>query len=210
MAILNNGILGPVANKVGSVIGRNFRGLNVITQLYNTSQKPATTDQKREQARLGMLSSFLSTAQGVIDEGFLKTVKTGQSPLNAAYSFNYRQAFVEQNGQLALNYSKIVFSRGPVERPNCATVKREGNKIIFTWLPQAENKFNRFDDVASFLLYNLEKKKMKLLRHKVLRSELKFEFELAEPLLEDNFHSYMLFTNQSGKLIGNSEYVVST
>ena len=207
MAILKHGILGPVSNKVGTVIGRNFRGLNVITQLYNTSQKPATVGQKLENNRLTMLSSFLSDAQWVIVPGFTKTAKAGQSALNAAYSYNYPNAFIEENDALSINFPKIVFSRGPVEQPNCATVKMEGNQIIFNWLAQAENKYNRHDDHTSFLIHSANWPHMIILQHTVTRSSLRFEFELPETRLGDTLHCFMLFSNRNGKLIGNSEYI---
>lgn len=207
MAILKNGIMGPISNKIGTVIGRNFRGQNVITQLYRKSQKLATEDQKRGQYRLGILSSFLSRAQSIVIPGFTKTTKGGQSPLNAAYAFNYKHAFIEEEQEFKINYPQIVLSRGPVERPNCASVRREGNSLIFTWLPQPENMYSRFDDIAKFLIYRSEKKKMLVLNPNVLRSYLRFEFELPKPFHEAELHCYMIFNTTNGKLVGNSEYI---
>lgn len=207
MGVIKNGIMGPVTNKVGTVIGRNFRGLNVITQLYKKSKKSATNKQERAQIRLGLLSKFLSGAQKVVDPGFIKTIKAGQSPLNAAYSYNYRHAFVEENDETKLNFPKLVLSRGPIERPNCAAVKREGNKIVFSWLVQAENKYSRHDDRADFLMYAPANKKMILLKYKAMRSALQFEFKLPKSLQEYTFHCFMIFSNQNGKLVGTSEYV---
>lgn len=192
---------------MGTVIGRNFRGLNVITQLYRKSHKLPTDDQIRVQTRLGLLSSFLSEAQSLVNLGFKKTTKAGQSALNAAYSYNYRHAFVEENQEPKLNFPKLVLSRGPVERPNCAAVKREGNKIVFTWLAQAENKYNRHDDRAWFLMCAQKDEKILLLKHKAMRSALQFEFELPKSLEGCTFHCYMVFSSQNDQLVGMSEYV---
>jgi hypothetical protein len=209
MAIVKDGILGPFQNKVGTVIGRKFRGLDVMTGLYKKkTENPPSEAQLRQQARFGMLSTFLYDAADLVEPGFKKFVKAGQSPVNAAYKFNFPQAFIEDGDNIQINFPKIIFSRGPVETPNCPSVMLIGaDKIKFSWLPQAENMNSRYGDKGSFLIYSVEKKKVVVLRDKELRGVREYEYEIEDSLQGDTLHCYMSFNNERGKLAGNSVYV---
>lgn len=237
MAIVKDGVMGPFRNKVGTVVGRKFRGLDVMTGLYEKKTNRAPSEAKlRQQARFGMLSAFLYAAADLVEPGFKRLVKAGQSPVNAAYKFNFPHAFVEgmeeaapDTGEITdavgmtgaesaiapatvyhigLNFPKLVYSRGAVERANCPSVALAApDKILISWLPQAENVYSRYGDKASFLLYNVEKKMTIVLRDQVLRGNLSYEYELHETLQGDTFHCWMSFNNESGKLAGDSVYV---
>lgn len=102
MAIINDGILGPFNNKVETVIGRKFRGLDIMTGLYEKrTNNPPTLDKLRQQARFGLLNSFLSDISTLVNPGFKNYVKKGQSPINAAFSYNFAHAFIESNEAVA-------------------------------------------------------------------------------------------------------------
>lgn len=207
MGIVKDGVMGLFINKVGTVIGRQHRGQNVIVAKYRKSQKQPTQKQLDAQMRFGMLNHFLSKMEELVDPGFEKTVKAGQSPINAAYAFNYKHAFTTENGQFKLNMPKLVLSRGPVQRPNCATVTRAGNKIVFSWLAQPENQYCRYNDKASFELCTSDTKIIVHHPDKAFRSDLQFEVTLPKGTDTNTFHCFMVFSNTTGKIVGDSEYV---
>jgi hypothetical protein len=118
MGIIRKGILGPMVNKTGAVIGRMHRGQNVLVQLYKerSADKPSTEGQIAAQDRLGMLSSFLSNIRNMVDIGFKKMGKHN-SPVNAALSYNSDHAFIQKGEEQELNYAQLVYSIGDVEGP---------------------------------------------------------------------------------------------
>ncbi|RYE52390.1 MAG: hypothetical protein EOP48_16630, partial [Sphingobacteriales bacterium] len=118
MGILIKGILGPMINKTGAVIGRMHRGQNVIVQLYKerSADKVSTEGQLTVQNHFGKLSSFLSNIRNMVDIGFKKMIKHN-SPVNAAFSYNSSHAFIQVGEKKELNYAKLIYSIGDVEGP---------------------------------------------------------------------------------------------
>ena len=207
MGILKNGILGGVKNKVGAVVGRTHRGQDVITGLPRISTKEKTGGQLEQQDRFGMLNSFLAQLKELIAQGFKRFAKK-RSTLNEAFSYNYGHAFVELDESIEINYPKIVYSRGPVSTVNCPTVAlSEENTVLFSWLPEGQNENTRASDKATFLIYSAGMKDASYFIGTANRSDLSFAVELDEKLIGTGLHCYMSFSNESGKLVGNSVYV---
>lgn len=207
MGILKNGILGGVKNKVGAVVGRTHRGQDIITGLHRISTTAKTGGQLDQQDRFGMLNSFLAQLKELIDPGFKHFAKK-RSTLNAAFSYNYGHAFVEQQESIEINYPKIVYSRGPVSAVNCPAVTLSTENIVsFSWLPEGQNEYTRASDKATFLIYSAGKKDASCFIGAAKRADLSFSVALNEALIGTDLHCYMNFSNESGKLTGNSMYV---
>jgi hypothetical protein len=116
MSIQKSGIIGSFRNKVGPVAGRRYRRQDLLTALPRTSKKPATSKQLKSQHLFGLLNSFLSAISTLVDPGFNAFVKNN-SPVNAAFAYNYDYAFVSVEGVYHLNYPKLRYSRGHVVTP---------------------------------------------------------------------------------------------
>ncbi|RZM24840.1 MAG: hypothetical protein EOO88_21430 [Pedobacter sp.] len=207
MGILENGILGGVRNKVGPAIGKKFRGMDLVVGPYRESNKPEKPGEIRQQNKFGMLNYFLDYVREVVDVGF-KQYARKHTAVNAAHSHNFAHAFIEEGDELKLNFPKLALSRGNVAIPNCPSVAlTAANMLTFSWLPEAENQNTRRNDRASFVVWQVIENKPLVLVNTVVRSDLQFSLEIKGDLQGETLHCYMNFTNDSGKLVGNSIYV---
>ena len=206
MGIQKSGIIGPFRNKVGPAIGRRHMGQNLLTALPHKSNKPATAKQLEAQHLFGLLNSFLSAIDRLVNIGFKAYVKNN-SPVNAAFSYNYEKAFVKLDGEDQLNYPKLVYSRGHIVTPEGAQVISETGKITFSWLPQNQSAYCQFTDRASFLVYNPAKEKAMILQAPVDRYAQSFVMEMPANYVGDAVHCYMSFASVSGKMQGDSLYI---
>lgn len=207
MGILNDGILGGFRNKVGTVIGRKFRDMDLIVGPYRESTKPETKGEILQQNRFRMINHFLNYLKSVVGPGFKQYAKK-KSALNAAHSYNYGHAFIEEEGVLKLNFPKMVYSRGNVSIPNCPSVVLSApEQLTFTWLPEGENQFTRGNDKASFVVWMEKSDKPLILIDAAPRSALEFSMEIPGNLGIETLHCYMSFKNATGKLVSNSFYV---
>jgi len=207
MGILDNGILGGFHNKVGPSIGKKFRGMDLIVGPYRESSKPEKPAEIRQQNKFAMLNYFLNYLKSVVNPGFKQYAKKC-SAVNAAHSYNFPHAFTEEGGVVKLNYSKLVYSRGNVAIPNCPSVALTApDQLTFTWLAEAENQYTRVHDRASFVVWRAVENSPLVLINKVLRGDLQFSMEIGKNWRGETLHCYMNFTNDSGKLTGNSFYV---
>ena len=79
--------------------------------------------------------------------------------------------------------------------------------MTFSWLPEGQNEDTRDSDKATFLIYSAGKKDASYYIGAAKRADLSFSVGLNEELIGTDLHCYMSFSNESGKLVGNSMYV---
>lgn len=206
MGIVDSGILGPFRKKVGPAIGRRHMGQNLILPLYHKTTKPATEDQIDQQNKFGLLNGLLNKMKRFVEPGF-KVYAKKKSARNAAYSYNFKHAFVEVEGQTVLNFPMLVLSRGNVARPDGLQVYRQANVLSFTWQPQRQSASCLFTDMASFLVYNPVKKRVMLRSRAVSRYDGSFSMVLSDNTAGDELHCYVVFSTADGKSTGTSKYV---
>lgn len=206
MGILKSGPFGPFRKKVGPAIGRRHMGQNLLLPLPHKSNQPATAKQMVAQVKLGLLNSFLNNIDPLINIGFKRYVKHN-SPVNAAFSYNYGHAFVKQDGQFRINYSKIVYSRGHIVTPEEPELIPEPGKITFEWQRQQQSAYCQFTDLASFLVYFPSKNYGLIVLDQVNRFVQKYVVELPPDCSGETVHCYMNFRSADGKLNGDSCYV---
>ncbi|MEJ2881567.1 DUF6266 family protein [Pedobacter sp. GR22-6] len=206
MGILNSGINGPMRNKAGAVVGRMSRGQNIVSGLPRTSDKPGTEPQLLAREQLILLSQFLNSISNLVNPGFKQYRKKG-SALNAAYAYNFEQAFVFEEDKVILNYPAIVYSRGHVKGALVPSVTLEEGMAIFKWQEQQESNFCRFSDQASFLLVAADTGKAAIFQNVTRRDACGFTVALPAKLKNTALHAYMNFSSADGKLVGNSRYV---
>lgn len=206
MGILKSGIFGPFRKKVGPGIGRRHMGQNLILPLPHKSNKPATAGQLETQLKLGLLNSFLNTIDKLVNIGFKRYTKYN-SPVNAAFKYNYNHAFVKQGDEYEINFPEIVYSRGHIVAPEGAQVVSASGKISFSWLPQSQSAYCQFTDAASFLVYNPVMKKAMIFLGKVTRYAKNYVMEISPDYVGATVHCYMNFNSANGKLQGDSFYI---
>ncbi|SMC70316.1 DUF6266 family protein [Pedobacter nyackensis] len=206
MGILKSGIHGPVRNKTGALITRMHKGMNIVTGGYRKSNKAPTTSQLDAQAKLGLLSGFLSHIDELIKIGFKQYAK-GKDPVNVASAYNYNHAFLTDGTELTLNYPELVYSRGYILAPESPAVLALPAQIEFNWLPQRQSTYCQYTDLATFLIYNPAKNrayKRALITDRYAQGYL---FDLPSSFAGDTVHCYMNFASKDGKLQGNSTYI---
>jgi hypothetical protein len=204
MGILENGLLGGFRNKVGPVIGRKSRGMDVIVSLYRTGAKAETEGEIRQQGRFKLLNNFLTQLSAEVEEGFRQYAKK-KSAQNAAHSYNYGRAFIEDEHGIKLNFSKLVYSRGSVAIASCPEVSLTAPRLLtFKWMAEAESQYNRENDRASFVVWMEGMESPMGMLRVAQRSDLQISMKLPDNLSAQTLHCYMNFENDNGKLVGNS------
>jgi hypothetical protein len=211
MGILNSGIFGGFRKKTGPIIGRRSRGQNIITSLHHTSNKPRTDLQLDSQDKFGMLNMFLGNIAELVNIGFKSYVKKN-SPVNAAYKYNYKHAFVLQQDQWILNYPMLVYSRGHVSGPQGAVAgllsdPETGHLVAFSWQLQTQSDYCRFTDQATFLAYSPSMNRRFMAQDAADRYAQEFKLLLPPDFDAGPLHCYMSFRSKEGAQVGNSHYI---
>lgn len=89
MAKYRLGVMGTFKNKVGIVVGRKWRNLNVMSAYQGDVKNPNTSKQQIVRMKFGALSSLAAA--------FSKTVRYGYAGVSAGTKVPQRCAFIKQN-----------------------------------------------------------------------------------------------------------------
>ena len=91
MATFNKGILGGFSGKVGTVVGANWRGKDIMRSLPKPSQKEPTEKQLLQQAKFKLAVSFLQPLK-TIQSQYFGSGSGVKSRVNLATSYTINEA----------------------------------------------------------------------------------------------------------------------
>lgn len=151
MAKFVNGILGGFSGKVGTVIGACWNGIDYMRGLAASITNPRTPAQLEQRAKFSLIITFLRSLTAFLRIGF-KSAAQKMSAFNAAMAYNVKNAITGIYPALAIDYTKIVVSRGNLAGVlNPGLVSNVAGKVDFTW---DDNSYepNAMDDDQIFLV----------------------------------------------------------
>ncbi|SEL06929.1 DUF6266 family protein [Parapedobacter koreensis] len=135
MATAKNGINGAFIGKVGSIVGYELNGKNVIRAIGRRT-KPFSKLELLNQAKMKVVSEFLGPIKPYIKFGFQHEVPSGShvGAFQLAQSYTRKNAIeVDEQGNPFINPEKVLISKGKLAPPLNCTVERDGNRLTFRW-----------------------------------------------------------------------------
>lgn len=105
--------LGHMTGKIGTVILKNWKGVDVVQSLphWKTKKRICTDTQVVNQDLFKSVNAFLRPAIRAINLGFQQSKKAKMTPLNAASSFHLQNAVARTNESWSVHFSQVKFSR---------------------------------------------------------------------------------------------------
>jgi len=164
MAIITEGVNGPVVGRLGNVVFYQVKGQNRARSLPRTpkrGRKPSP-EQTVQRTRFKLMQAWLSPLKPLVRIGFGQYAPP-KSGHNVAMSYNMRHAIVEHDGQLSVDPTAFRFSGGPLTPPSHAQVDLEDGRLRFTWdkpgsgahLGNARTLFLAYNTTESLVYYSI-------------------------------------------------------
>ncbi|SHN45495.1 DUF6266 family protein [Chitinophaga sp. CF418] len=202
------GILGPFSGLVGTVVGAVWNGIAVMRSRPTKSNRPATQAQLNTQFKLALVTGFLRRIKLLINKGY-QQFNNGITPMNAATAYHLKNAVTGTSSlNYAIDYEKVVFSQGNLLPAAGAQVQiTTAARLNFSWLNDATLGSTGGTDLATFMVYNLEKDKFVTLAGAVARSAAAFVLQVPPDFSGDDVHCWMAFVSFDGKEVSDSTYV---
>ena len=146
------GILGGFEGKVGTVVGGRWKGIDYMRHKGRKSNKPPTQAQLEQQARFAMVGSFTSKIGKLLEVSFKDTPSlTG---VNVAFSDIYKKAITGVYPSFALDYSKILISKGVLQNAALPVATPAGaGAVKFDWVDNTSDSLANADDKAIIVVY---------------------------------------------------------
>lgn len=207
MGTIKKGILGGFSGKVGTVIGANWRGLDVMRSLPKKSGIAPTDDQIKQRLKFGIVMGFLSPVKGIIEKAY-GTSQGVKSRFNLATSFHIQEAIAGIMPALDIDFPKVVFTKGELLGPSSATATAAAaGEIAYAWQNNNNSGLSKDTDKAIAIVFSPSEKKYVILDGGAVRSDLALTLEMPAQFTGKNVHSWLGFVSANGKDAATSLYL---
>jgi hypothetical protein len=137
MGTIQKGILGGFSGKVGSVVGGSWKGIDYMRSKANRRTTTSSQKQKEQQMKFALVIKFLQPLSNLLAISF-KSYAVKMTGGNSAMSYNLRNGITGVYPAFALDYSKILVSRGDMPNAiNPAATAAAAGVVNFTWTNNA-------------------------------------------------------------------------
>ncbi len=150
MALLKNGANGGFSGKVGSIVGYELNGQNVIRGLpKKRTKKPGETEQLNRN-KFALTQHWLQPLLVYLRIGFKNYAPTYQGFV-AAKSYNSKNALKKnEDGSSAVDPALALLSFGTLTLPQSMSMERHSDEIVVTW--SSEGNYQGID-LAMLIAY---------------------------------------------------------
>ena len=207
MARLKNGLLGGISGKISDVIGYIRYGKAFVKVKSIKPAKERQPGQLEGQQRMMVVNEFINSMTEFVRIGFaLDAAKKPHSANAAAKSYQMKNAVIGEYPSLAIDYPKVLLSKGIIDPPVDASAVALVNGIKFNWELSRRTEVYHKRSRAMLLVYapSLKKSFFTLSGFSILDKTgfLELPLEFKDQLL----HAYITFLRDDQQQISNSAY----
>lgn len=206
MGTISKGILGGFSGKVGTVVGANWRGKDVMRSLPKKSSRMATEDQLIQRQKFGLVTRFLAPVASLTRAWYGQPAGY-KSRRNLAVSYHIKEAVTGTYPDFTINYQKVIITKGELAGIEDATaVPAAGAMLNIGWADNSEQANAKPTDKLVAVVYN-QTKGIFADQQTAVRSELAFGMALPANWTGDEVHCWLSFASADGKMQANSVYM---
>lgn len=153
MARITKGILGGFSGKVGTVVGANWRGQDIIRSTPKPSSRPPSDRQLLQQTKFKLVVGFLQPVKN-IQAKYFGSGSGSKSRVNIAVSYTISEA-VQMTGDIPeLIYSKVLMTKGDLAGFQNVTAIPQGDQVIsVSWENNSQQGNADATDKANIICY---------------------------------------------------------
>jgi len=207
MATFKDGANGSFSGKVGSVIGYQWRGINVMRSLPKKSNKPRSEKQLANEMRMKLVMSFLKPITGFIRVGYQRATEgLPMTPFNMAVSYHKKNAISGSYPDLYFDYSKAQVSTGPVPPAESLAAERTEEGIIFSWDTSSSDALVQ-EQNTMIIVHLPETQGWDIRTSGITRGSGQYLFTLPPNLIGKEIHAYVAFNRMLTDEMSDSRYI---
>jgi len=207
MGKIKQGILGGFAGKTGTVIGSSWKGISVMRGIAPSIAQPNTPAQLAQRAKFSVMGKFLRPLVPFLRIGF-KNQAIKMSGTNASMSYNLQNALTGTYPDYDVDYTKVLVSQGNLPGAlNPEVTATVAGEIGYTWENNSDDTNASTDDKALLVVYNPAKKRAVTVIDGNTRIGGSQSITLPATFTGDEVQCFISFSNKTGAVVSNSEFV---
>lgn len=209
MARITKGILGGFSGKVGTVVGANWRGQDIIRSTPKPSSRSPSDKQLLQQTKFKLVIGFLQPVKN-IQTKYFGSGSGSKSRVNMAVSYTINEA-VQMVGDVAeLVYNKVLITKGDLAGfQNVTAAPQAGNGISLNWEDNSAQGNADATDLANAVCYCEELGSFEIFESVAERSVLTANVTLPAYYAGKEIQLWVFFHNAKETLACNSAYLGS-
>lgn len=209
MGTFKKGILGGFSGKVGTVVGANWRGLDVMRSLPKKSGLNPTQQQVEQRQKFALVMGFLSPLTHILSV-YYGNVSGTSSRLNNAVSYHLKEAVIGSSPNFMIDYSKVVISKGEVIAAKDAMMTApQAGVVKLDWADNSGQVLAETSDLVLVVLYNIEKAQFVVADGAATRQDMTLDIAIPAAFSGDTLHAWVGFANMAQKKAASSVYLGS-
>ncbi|MGY3055611.1 hypothetical protein ACVWYG_003832 [Pedobacter sp. UYEF25] len=204
MAILKNGANGGFSGKVGSIVGYELNGQDIIRALpKKRTKKPGETEQLNRD-KFALTQHWLKPLLTYLRIGFKNYAPTYQGFV-AAKSYNSKNALKEnEDGNTDVDPALALLSFGSLNLPQSISMELQDDKIVVTWVTEGSDQDL---DLAMLIAYVPETGEVSIDTAAAKRHTGTATLPMPHNPNEDAVHVYIAFVAFDHSAQSNSYYL---
>jgi hypothetical protein len=209
MARITKGILGGFSGKVGTVVGANWRGQDIIRSTPKPSSRPPSNKQVVQQEKFKLVIGFLQPVKS-IQTKYFGSGSGSKSRVNMAVSYTINEA-IEMVGEVPkLMYNKVLITKGDLAGfQNVIATPQAGNIISLNWEDNSAQGNADATDKANAVCYCEELGSFEIFESVAERSVLTADLTLPAYYAGKEIQVWVFFHDAKETLACNSAYLGS-
>lgn len=207
MATIKKGILGGFSGKVGTVVGANWRGKDIIRSLPKESQKEPSEKQLLQQAKFKLAVAFLQPLKTILSQYF-GSGSGVKSRVNLATSYTINEAMQVVAGIPELMYNKVLITKGELTGfQNAMLSTQVGGVLDLEWEDNSVQGNASPSDQVSLVSYCKELNDFQIFEGIVMRSDLMASVTLPNFCIGKTIEVWAFLNTEKQTFASNSFYL---
>lgn len=196
MGEIKNGILGGVSGKVGTVVGTNWRGKNIIRVLPRKSGKKASKTQLEQRSKFKLVSEFLRPLNPLVSRYF-GAIQGAKSRVNLALSYHLQEAVEVQDDGGAIHLEKVILSKGVLPSVIMTNASLENTTLNLTWISYGAMALVNKTDLLTVVVFEKQQNRMLTFERVSTRDAGSYSIELPNGFESANCVMWYFLCNEA-------------
>lgn len=207
MGTYNKGILGAFSGKVGTVVGANWRGKDIMRSLPKRSNRIPSDKQERQRQIFRAVANFLQDLRPVMGR-YYGIAMGDKSKINLATSYHMKEAVVEVDGSMEILFNRVQITRGVLLGLQTPAMTAEaGGLLKLSWTDNSGQGTAKATDLLLVVVYDPIIQEFKIAEKAALRSALSATITLSATFVGSEVHCWAAFVSEDDKLYSTSVYL---
>lgn len=206
MAEIELGILGGVSGKVGTVVGANWRGKNIIRAKPRKSKKKATVLQAEQRLKFRLVANFLGPINKIVSRYFGQ-YQGVKSRSNMAMSYHLLEAIEKKGQDFFINYEKVMLTKGVLPSVMMESASVTEGQLALKWTSNSGVAIEKPTDKLTLAIYSESNKLFYVLDAIVERNKNEYTTKLPAAFKGKDNSIWVVLTNEEGTECSSSMFV---